>query len=221
MVLRLNGLKKFHKTKNKEEIRALDGVSLEADKGELVGVNGPSGCGKTTLLLVAGGLLYPGGGKVLLDDKDLYSISSDNRDRERAENMGFVFQQFYLIPYLDILENVLVPSAASGSHPSSPEKRAKTLIDRFGLSKRIRHKPRELSTGERQRVALARALINEPKVLFADEPTGNLDDENAEAVLEYISGFAADGGTVLLVTHDSRITNYAHRRYNMKEGRFY
>ncbi|MBS3770695.1 MAG: ABC transporter ATP-binding protein [Bacteroidales bacterium] len=221
MVLRLNGLKKFYKTKNKEEIRALDGVSLEADKGELVGVNGPSGCGKTTLLLVAGGLLYPGGGEVLLDDKDLYSISSDNRDRERAENMGFVFQQFYLIPYLDILENVLVPSAASGSHPSSPEKRAKTLIDRFGLSNRIRHKPGELSTGERQRVALARALINEPKVLFADEPTGNLDDENAKAVLEYISGFAEDGGTVLLVTHDSRITNYAHRRYNMKDGRFY
>ncbi len=221
MVLRLKGLKKFYKTKNKEEIRALDGVSLEADKGELVGVNGPSGCGKTTLLLVAGGLLYPGGGEVLLDDKDLYSIPPDNRDRERAENMGFVFQQFYLIPYLDILENVLVPSAASGSHPSSPGKRAKTLIDRFGLSNRIRHKPGELSTGERQRVALARALINEPKVLFADEPTGNLDDENAKAVLEYISGFAADGGTVLLVTHDSRITNYAHRRYNMKEGRLY
>ncbi|MFP4620933.1 MAG: ABC transporter ATP-binding protein [Bacteroidales bacterium] len=221
MVLRLNGLRKYYKTKNKEKIRALDGVSLEADKGELVGVNGPSGCGKTTLLLVAGGLLFPGGGEVLLDDKDLYSIPPNKRDRERAENMGFVFQQFYLIPYLDILENVLIPSAASGSHPSSPEKRAKTLIDRFGLSNRIRHKPGELSTGERQRVALARALINEPKVLFADEPTGNLDDENAKAVLEYISAFAADGGTVLLVTHDSRITNYAHRRYNMKEGRFY
>ena len=220
MVLRISGLKKTYRTGSEEEVKALDEVSLEVAKGELVSVNGPSGCGKTTLLLIAGGLLYPDEGKVFLGDLDLYHISPQRRDRERAGRIGFVFQQFYLLPYINVLENVLIPTIGTYSYSSSMEKRARELIRQFNLAHRIHHKPGELSTGERQRVALARALINEPGVLFADEPTGNLDDDNAEVVLNYISDFAIRGGAVLLVTHDKRICKKADRMYRMINGRF-
>ena len=220
MVLRVSELKKLYRTNRENEVRALDGVSLEVSKGELIAVNGPSGCGKTTLLLISGGLLFPDNGEVFLDDLNLYNISPGERDRERIGSIGFVFQQFYLIPYLDVFENVLIPSVGSDAFSSSPEQRAKELISQFKLDERIHHKPGELSTGERQRVALARALINDPKILFADEPTGNLDDENAEIVLNYISNYAGEGGAVLLVTHDSRIGDRAHRKYRMREGKF-
>ncbi len=220
MVLSISGIKKSYKKVKNEAVKAVNDVSLEIGKGELVAVNGPSGCGKTTLLLIAGGLLYPDEGEIILGDTNLYDISANQRDKKRAENIGFVFQQFYLVPYINILENVLIPSIGSNSYSSSLEKRARELIDQFNLSHRIHHKPGELSTGERQRVALARALINEPSILFADEPTGNLDDDNAEVVLNYISGFAKEGGAVLLVTHDGRIGKQAQRTYKMKDGRF-
>ncbi len=220
MVLSISGIKKSYKKVKNEAVKAVNDVSLEIGKGELVAVNGPSGCGKTTLLLIAGGLLYPDEGEIILGDTNLYDISANERDKKRAENIGFVFQQFYLVPYINILENVLIPSIGSNSYSSSLEKRARELIDQFNLSHRIHHKPGELSTGERQRVALARALINEPSILFADEPTGNLDDDNAEVVLNYISGFAKEGGAVLLVTHDGRIGKQAQRTYKMKDGKF-
>jgi ABC-type lipoprotein export system ATPase subunit len=220
MVLQVTGLEKTYNSKNKEEVKAVDGVSLEIAKGELVAVNGPSGCGKTTLLLISGGLLYPDAGEVLLEGQNFYNISSKERDRKRAENVGFVFQQFYLVPYLDVLENILIPSIGTNSYSALIEKRAKDLIGQFNLSHRLHHKPGELSTGERQRVALARALINDPQILFADEPTGNLDDENAETVLKAISDFASNGGAVLLVTHDLRVGNKAHRKYLMQNGKF-
>jgi len=221
MVLRVDGLKKSYWTgKDKTgEVRALDGVSLEAGNGELVAVTGPSGCGKTTLLLVSGGLLFPDQGKVYLDGIDLYDIPFGDRDRERAAKVGFVFQQFYLVPYLDVLENVMIPSIGTNSWSAAVEKRARELIGRFNLGERIHHKPSGLSTGERQRVALARALINQPGILLADEPTGNLDDDNAQTVLRHMSDFAGEGGTVLLVTHDSRLIKYAHRSYRMQKGR--
>ena len=220
MVLNVSGLRKSYNTKKRKEVKAIDGVSLEVGKGELVAVSGPSGCGKTTLLLISGGLLYPDEGEVILDGMNLYDIPSKERDRTRAKKIGFVFQQFYLVPYINILENVLIPTVGSRTFSASLEKRAKDLISQFNLEERIHHKPGELSTGERQRVALARALINEPEILFADEPTGNLDDDNAEVVLNYISNFAREGGAVLLVTHDNRIGNRAHRRYQMKNGAF-
>jgi putative ABC transport system ATP-binding protein len=220
MVLRLSGLRKSYKTGKEKEVKALDGVSLGVGKGELVSVMGPSGCGKTTLMLIAGGLLYPDDGEVFLGDLNLYNISSRERDKERAEKIGFVFQQFYLVPYINILENILIPTIGLNSYSASHEERARELIDRFNLSHRIDHRPGQLSTGERQRVALARALINQPSVLFADEPTGNLDDENAEVVLKFISGFAEEGGSVLLVTHDQRISKQAHRTYRMRDGKF-
>lgn len=220
MELSIKDVKKSYRSKRKKEVRAVDRVSLEIGKGELVSVTGHSGCGKTTLLLIAGGLMNPDEGEVFLGNLNLYSLSPEERDRERAARIGFVFQQFYLVPYMNVLENVLIPSIGSNTYSASLDKRAKDLISRFNLTGRIDHKPGELSTGERQRVALARALVNSPGVLFADEPTGNLDDENADVVLRYISDFASEGGAVLLVTHDKRISKQAGRTYMMKDGRF-
>lgn len=220
MIISISEVKKSYRNRKYQEVRAVDGVSLDIGKGELVSVNGPSGCGKTTLLLIAGGLLCPDEGSIMFDGRNLYDLSPEDRDRERAAKLGFVFQQFYLVPYMNVLENILIPSIGSNTYSKELESRARELISRFNLSHRISHKPGELSTGERQRVALARALINSPSILFADEPTGNLDDDNAGIVLNYISDFAADGGAVLLVSHDGRISSKAHRTYKMKEGRF-
>jgi putative ABC transport system ATP-binding protein len=196
---------------------AVDGLSLSLDAGEFVAVQGPSGCGKSTVLLLAGGLLAPESGNVLVGGEDPYSLSADARSKFRAKNIGFVFQQFHLIPYLSVLDNVLAPSIATGA--TGLDSRARELIDRFGLSHRIHHVPGELSSGERQRTALARALLNKPKLLLADEPTGNLDADNASAVLKHLREFASAGGAVLLVTHDARAAAAAADRIvHLRDG---
>jgi len=197
-------------------IRALDGVSLDVAEGEFVAVHGPSGCGKTTLLLVAGGLLQPSSGQVTVDGEDPYRLPPEKRSRFRADKIGFVFQQFHLVPYLTVLDNVAAPSLAK-PEPNA-DARARELVSRFNLEDRIRHVPAKLSTGERQRTALARALLNRPKLLLADEPTGNLDVENAQNVLQYFADFAKEGGAVLVVTHDTRAATYAHRMLEMQKG---
>ena len=198
-------------------VRALDGVSLSVEEGEFVAVQGPSGCGKTTLLLAAGGLLAPDEGTVTVDGQAIYDHPPERRAAIRAHKIGFVFQQFYLVPYLDVLDNVLSPSLAVSS--DGARRRAMELIEHFGIADRLHHTPAELSTGERQRTALARALLNRPKLLLADEPTGNLDGDNAQAVLEYLTEFARSGGAVLLVTHDARAAGFAHRGLRMRQGR--
>jgi len=215
LILQIENIKKTF-TANGKAVKALDGVSLNVSEGELVTVNGPSGCGKTTLLLTAGGLLYPDEGNISLNGLDLYHIPPEKRAVERAENIGFVFQQFHLIPYLNVLENIIVPSITR----TPDEERVRELIERFHLTERVHHKPSELSTGERQRVGLARALINNPKFLFADEPTGNLDDINAEEVMKALGDFASKGGGVLLVSHDKRTNVYSNRIYSMDAGKF-
>jgi putative ABC transport system ATP-binding protein len=220
MEISVRGLKKYYSTGKVKEVRAVDGVSFEIARGELVSVTGQSGCGKTTLMLMAGGLMNPDEGEVVLGNHDLYGLSPEMRDRERAVKIGFVFQQFYLVPYMNVIENVLIPTIGSIKYQDSQYDRAEELLARFNLKGRITHKPGELSTGERQRVALARALINRPSILFADEPTGNLDDDNAEVVLKYIADFADEGGAVLLVTHDKRISRQAHRTFRMADGKF-
>ncbi len=201
-------------------VRALDGVTFDVRPGEFVVVRGPSGCGKTTLLLAAGCLLRPTEGTVTIDGQDPYALSSEARARLRAEKIGFVFQQFHLVPYLTVLENILAPSLAlrvTGKGDKGGP-RARELLERFGLAPRANHVPAELSTGERQRVALARALLNRPKLLLADEPTGNLDPENAETVLGHIAGFARSGGAVLLVTHHDVSGEHPTQVLNMREG---
>jgi len=199
------------------KVVALDEVSLQAQRGEFVAVQGPSGCGKTTLLLAAGGLLKPTSGAVTIDGQDPYAFSPERRARFRGATIGFVFQQFHLVPYLSVEDNILVPSIAVPADDA--RERAHALMDHFQLTDRAHHVPAELSTGERQRVALARALLNNPKVLLADEPTGNLDEDNAEIVLGHLAEFAQKGGTVLLVTHDARATRYAHRSICLRSGR--
>ncbi len=216
-MLRINNLSKIYQRANNTSIRALDRVSLTVGAGEFVAVQGPSGCGKTTLLLATGGLLMPGEGSVEIDGRDLYSMSPDDRAGLRARDIGFVFQQFYLISYLNVLDNVLTPSLPLPERQAV--ERARELIDHFKLTERIGHFPSELSTGERQRVGLARALLNRPKLLLADEPTGNLDPENTDIVLGYLAEFARSGGGVLMATHSHAATSYAHRTVFLEAGR--
>lgn len=207
--------KSYHKTEG--VVRVLEDASLQIMAGEFVTVRGPSGCGKTTLLLIAGGLLAPNQGTVKVDGQDLYLLPSESRAMFRASKIGFVFQQFHLIPYFNVLDNVLSPSLAAAT--PHPRKRAGELISRFGLSDRIRHVPAELSTGERQRTALARALFNSPKLLLADEPTGNLDDENSMVVLDCMTDFARSGGAVLMVSHDAAAAGRSDRVIAIKNGK--
>ena len=197
-------------------IVAVDDVSVSVEAGEFVAVVGPSGCGKTTLLLVAGGLLRPENGEVSIDGTDPYSLSGEQRARFRAEQIGFVFQQFHLVPYLNVLDNVMAPALVTGE--TSARERAGILVERFGLADRLGHRPGQLSTGERQRVALARALLNEPRVILADEPPGNLDGDNSEQVLQALKTFADEGGAVLLVTHDPDAVAFAGRQVVLQGG---
>ena len=196
---------------------ALDGISLTVEDGEFVAVRGPSGCGKTTLLLVCGALLSPDGGTIRLGDETPYALSPEARARFRARRLGFVFQQFHLVPYLSVRDNILAASLAAGT-PGAGE-RADALMERLGLTGRSDHVPSELSVGERQRTALARALLNRPALVLADEPTGNLDEANGAAVLEALAEYARLGGTVLMVTHDARASRVAHRIVEMAQGK--
>ena len=217
VLLQIEGLSKSY-AGPQGTINAVEGVSLVVGAGEFVAVQGPSGCGKTTLLLAAGALLRPTGGRVLVKGEDPYALSPGQRARFRAENVGFVFQQFHLVPYLDVLDNTLAPTLALGANGGA-RARAVELAARFGLTGRLHHLPAALSTGERQRVALARALLNKPKLLLADEPTGNLDAENGQIVLRCLAEFARDGGAVLLVTHEASAGDHASRVVKMHGGK--
>ena len=195
--------------KNGDIITALAPHSLTVKPGEFVAVQGPSGSGKTTLLLLAGGLLHPDEGRVVINNQDIYKLSSAKRSVFRAQQIGFIFQQYHLIPFLTVEENILSPELAVCTTDS--QARCDKLIERFGLIDRRRHYPAELSAGEKQRTALARAVLHQPQLLLADEITGNLDFANAEIVVTYVKEFAANGGTVLLVTHDKQAAEQADR----------
>ncbi len=190
-------------------LTVLRGLDLDVGAGEFVAVQGRSGCGKTTLLLAAGGLLHPDAGRVAVAGQDLYALSAEARTRFRAARIGFVFQQFHLIPYLSVLDNVLSPALAL--KVPDARVRAEELVAALGLAARRHHVPAQLSTGERQRTALARALLNRPGLLLADEPTGNLDRDSADVVLGHLADFARNGGAVLLVTHDAEAAARAQR----------
>jgi putative ABC transport system ATP-binding protein len=216
MIQLKNVTKQFDGPKGK--VTALHDACLSLSPGELLAVNGPSGCGKTTLLLTAAGMLRPDQGCVEMDDvKSIYDLSPNQRGRLRSSLIGFVFQQFHLIPYLTVRENVMAPSLSTSR--GNADHRADELIDQFGLRERADHVPSQLSTGERQRTALARALFNRPKIILADEPTGNLDDENSDRVLNHMRDYVTQGGSVLLVTHNARAAEFATRVHKMKDGR--
>jgi len=198
-------------------VRALAGADLTARPGDFVVVRGPSGSGKTTLLLLAGGLLAPDDGEIRWNGINPYALPPGERASLRGRTIGFVFQQFHLLPYLTVRENVLVPSLAAGRPEAAA--RAEVLLDRFGLGPRKSHKPGQLSTGERQRTALARALLLDPPFLLADEPTGNLDEESSREILKALEERTASGGTVLLVTHDPSLAPRRGKEYLLREGR--
>jgi ABC-type lipoprotein export system ATPase subunit len=199
------------------EVKALDGVSLDIDKGEFVAVCGPSGSGKTTLLMMIAAMLRPSGGTVRFEQRDVYEMTGPARARFRAETIGFVFQMFHLVPYLNVLENVLL--AAAVVRRRNGRIQAEELLQRLGLQHRLGHRPSELSAGEKQRTAIARALLNQPKLILADEPTGNLDPENARCVLQHLQDFQKDGGTVIMATHGPAAQEFATRTVNLREGR--
>ena len=214
-MIRLENVTKIYRTSN-TDVAALRDISCRIDEGEFVAVRGPSGCGKSTLLALIGGLDTPTSGQLEFAGQNLSSLSPAHRARLRAESIGFVFQLFHLLPYASVLDNVLV--AANGPARAETHDRALKLLADFGLSERLKHRPSQLSIGERQRVAMARALLNQPRLILADEPTGNLDPENAGAVLDILSQFHRDGGTVLLVTHDAAATAYAGRTIRLRDG---
>ena len=198
------------------EVRALDRVSFDVEAGEWIAIMGPSGSGKTTLINILGGLDHPSAGRVVVDGLEISNLAERELTRYRADKIGFVFQQFHLIPYLTALENVML---AQYFHSITDEKDAAEALCRVGLSDRLQHVPSELSGGEQQRVAIARALINQPKLILADEPTGNLDEANEAVVLKLLHELHDAGHTILVVTHSQAIGNLADRRVELEHGR--
>jgi putative ABC transport system ATP-binding protein len=196
-------------------LRALDGVTFTVDPGEWVALMGPSGSGKTTLINILGGLDTLTSGRVIVDDVDLSKRTESQLVRYRSEKVGFVFQQFHLIPYLSALENVML---AQYFHSVTDEKQAQDALRRVGLGDRLTHLPAQLSGGEQQRVAIARALINQPKLILADEPTGNLDEANEALVIDIFRALHNAGHTILMVTHDPDIARQAGRRIELAHG---
>jgi len=199
-------------------VEALRGVDLDIDAGEFVVVMGPSGNGKSTLLNCLSGLDSIDGGTIHIDGQEIHQLSDRARTAHRAATMGFVFQSFNLIPVLTAAENVELPLLASGAKPKAARQAADRLLTRVGLADRSRHRPAELSGGEQQRVAVARALVTEPAVVWADEPTGNLDSATAKAVLELFHEVNANGQTMVIVTHDHEIGKSADRLVEVKDG---
>jgi len=214
-MIELDRVSKTYATR-RGEVRAVNDLSLRVEQGEYAAVCGPSGCGKSTLLALVGGLALPTTGRVVVESKDLATMSSSARAQFRATQIGFVFQVFHLLPFLNVLENVLLASVRPAE--SVTKARAHTLIAQFGLEHRLHHRPGQLSVGERQRVAMARALLNRPQVLLADEPTGNLDPDNAALVLDQVDAFHRQGGTVMLVTHEPPAAARAQRVISMRAG---
>ena len=196
--------------------RALNGITFELVEGEWTSIMGPSGSGKTTLLNIIGCLDHATSGSITVDGTEINSLSVKKLTKFRRENIGFIFQQFHLVPYLTALENVML---SQYFHSITVEKEAAEALERVGLGKRVDHLPAQLSGGEQQRVAVARALINEPKILLADEPTGNLDSKNGKLVLELLQELNKEGNTIVMITHDKKIAEYGKRLVRLVDGK--
>jgi len=202
------------------ETHALDGIHLDVAKGEFLSISGPSGCGKSTLLALLGLLDTPTEGKYLLDSQDVTGLTPAARARTRNERIGFIFQAFNLIGDLTVLQNVELPLTYRASMPADERRKAAVAaLERVGMSHRVNHHPSQLSGGQQQRVAVARALAGRPSILLADEPTGNLDSRNGEAVMNLLRELHREGSTICMVTHDPRYADYADRKVQLFDGR--
>jgi len=220
-----SGLHKSYRM-GRVKLHVLRGLSLEVRKGEFAAVVGASGSGKSTLLHLMGLLDTPDKGKIVLNGTDASKLSSRARNRTRCRHVGFVFQFYHLLPELNVLENVLLPAKVDSSVLGWPARRrprreeAVDILDKLGLSERLKHRPKELSGGERQRVAIARALMNSPRILLADEPTGNLDSKTGAKIMEVLRKFhAGTSQTMLMVTHDASVAGRADRVLRLRDGR--
>jgi putative ABC transport system ATP-binding protein len=217
-MLRMESVSKSYTLRGRA-VAALADVTLQIAEGDFVAVVGASGSGKSTLLLALGGMLRPSSGRVFLAGQSLHDLDADERASLRRRKLGFVFQTFNLIPYLSALENVQVPLYIAGVDEPRQKAKAGALLERVGLADRLDHKPSELSVGQQQRVALARMLANDPTVILADEPTGNLDPETGRQVLAFLAELNREGRTIVLATHDSSAARTARRIFRLSAGR--
>ncbi|MEO6705542.1 MAG: ABC transporter ATP-binding protein [Ginsengibacter sp.] len=202
----------------KQELQVLKGISLEIFKNEYVALMGPSGSGKSTLMNLIGCLDSPTGGKYILNGDDVSKMQDDDLADVRNKEIGFVFQQFNLLPRLTAAENVALPLIYNGTPKKARTELALEMLDRVGLADRSHHKPNELSGGQNQRVAIARALVNTPSIILADEPTGNLDSKTSVEIMNIFDKIQAEGNTVILVTHEEDIAEFAHRIIRLRDG---
>ncbi len=216
LIVRVEGLHKHYRM-GTEDLHVLRGVDLSVAQGEWLGVLGSSGSGKSTLLHLIGGLDKPDEGSVYFQNDNVYAIGGSRRDYFRNQHVGFVFQFYHLLPELNVVDNVRIASMIG--HGGGGRERARELLTRLGLGKRLRHRPNQLSGGERQRVAIARALVNEPDVLLADEPTGNLDKATGGHILDLFAELHAEGQTIVMVTHDPSISERADRMLTLESGK--
>lgn len=216
-LIRLENIRKSYFL-GKQELKVLKGISLEVFKEEYVALMGPSGSGKSTLMNILGCLDSPSGGKYILNSADVSTMKDDDLASVRNKEIGFVFQQFNLLPRLTAAENVALPLIYNGTPKKTRMELALEMLDRVGLADRSHHKPNELSGGQNQRVAIARALVNSPSIILADEPTGNLDSKTSVEIMNIFDKIQAAGNTVILVTHEEDIAQYAHRVIRLRDG---
>jgi putative ABC transport system ATP-binding protein len=205
-------------TMGEEEIHALRGVSIQIERGEYVAIMGPSGSGKSTLMNLIGCLDTPSKGSYLLNEKEVAEMNDDELAQIRNEEIGFVFQTFNLLPRATALHNVELPLIYAGISGKARQEKAKQALEKVDLMSRASHRPNELSGGQRQRVAIARALVNDPSILLADEPTGNLDSKTGNEIMGVFERLHASGNTIVLVTHEADIAAYAHRTIHIRDG---
>tara|TARA_R110002111_G_C6007511_1_gene374235 strand:+ start:10550 stop:11245 length:696 start_codon:yes stop_codon:yes gene_type:complete len=220
-MLQLESVRKIYRNKKQDEVIALDTTNLEIPRGDYVAIIGPSGSGKTTLLSILGAMSAPSEGRILLDGESVYDLPIESRAELRQNKIGFVFQTFNLIPYLTAMENVQVPMLLAKKNPAHQQQRAEELLHKVGLQDRMFHKPAELSVGQQQRVALARMLANDPAIILADEPTGNLDPATKEQVMGFLAQFNEEGRTIVMVTHDLAAAECAKRTLTLTDGKIH
>ena len=217
MIINVKDIKKSY-TVGTQEVNALRGINLSVEKGEFISIMGPSGSGKTTLMNIIGCLDTPSSGEYELNGNLVSKLEDDELARIRNKEIGFVFQSFNLLAKNSVLENVMLPLKYSGFEKSEAVKKSNEVIDKVGLSDRLAHTPAELSGGQQQRVAIARALVNKPSIIFADEPTGNLDSKTGKEVMTIFKELNASGQTIILITHEESIANQSNRIITIKDG---
>ena len=217
MIINVKDIKKSY-TVGTQEVNALRGINLSVEKGEFISIMGPSGSGKTTLMNIIGCLDTPSSGEYELNGSLVSKLEDDELARIRNKEIGFVFQSFNLLAKNSVLENVMLPLKYAGFDKSEAVKKSNEVIDKVGLSDRLAHTPAELSGGQQQRVAIARALVNKPSIIFADEPTGNLDSKTGKEVMTIFKELNASGQTIILITHEEGIANQSNRIITIKDG---